>query len=77
MKIISRSKLMPICVYTDQQVCMYLRMNRWMDARIYIRNIGCNERMCVEVCVYMCGDMYSIFAHMNLSVRVYMCNTRM
>jgi len=48
-----------------------------MDARIYIRNIVCNERMCVEVCVYMCGDMYSIFAHMNLSVRVYMCNTRM
>jgi hypothetical protein len=31
----------------------------------------------VEVCVYICGDTYSIYVHMNLCMTAYMCNIRM
>jgi hypothetical protein len=65
---------MLISVYTEKQVCMYFRMDRWMDARIYVRNFVCiiNACVCVAVCVYMCGDMYGIYVHRNLCICVYM-----
>jgi hypothetical protein len=30
--------------------------------------------MCVAVCKYICRGTYSIYVHMNLCMRVYMCN---
>ena len=52
MKIISISRLMPISVCTDKHVFsyMYVRMDRWMDASIYVPNIVCIKKyMCLEV----------------------------
>ena len=56
---------MPTIVYTEQHVyiytyiyiCMYVGMYRWMDARIYVRNVVCimNVRVCGGMCVYMRG----------------------
>jgi len=53
MKIISIRKMLPINVYTDKQVCMYVRMDRWMDAGIYLHIVVCIMIVCVRryVCI--------------------------
>jgi hypothetical protein len=49
------SKLMSVIVYTDKHVCKYIRLNRWMDARLYVRNFVCVMNACVwrYVCIYV------------------------
>jgi len=57
MKIISVRILMPTTVYVEKHVYMYVRMDRWMDARIYVRNVLSIMNVCVcgGMCVYMQG----------------------
>ena len=55
MKIISVRILMPTTVYAEKHVYMYVRMDRWMDTRIYVRNVLCIMNVCVcgGMCVYV------------------------
>jgi hypothetical protein len=48
---------MPKTVYAEKHVYMYVRMDRWMDARLHVRNVLCimNVCLCGSMCVYMWG----------------------
>jgi len=67
MKIISINELMPISVYPDKHVCMYicmyLRMVRWMVVRIYVRNFMCimNVILSSYVCIY--AELRTVFMY--------------
>ena len=65
---------MPTTVYAEKHVYMYVRMDRWMDARLHVRNVLCIMIDCVSRYVCICGDLHSNYVHMNLSMSVYMCN---
>jgi len=67
MKIISISELVPISVYPDKHVCMcicmYLRMNRWMDARIYVRNFMCIMNVILSSYVCIHAELRTVFMY--------------
>jgi hypothetical protein len=73
MKNISVSKLMLICVYTDKHVCKYVRMDRWMDARTYVRNFVSIMSSCVcrSVCIY--ADLCTVFMYIWICEWEYKC----
>jgi hypothetical protein len=63
MKIISISKLKPISVYTDKHVSMNVKMDKWMDEHIYVRNVVCIVNACLEVRVYIYAELCQVFMY--------------
>jgi hypothetical protein len=55
---------------------MCVRMDRWMDASIYVRNVVCINNMCVWRYVGIYEGLCTVFMYIGKYVCVYICEIR-